>query len=570
MTAVIRELKEAGLAIAGADRLKLTEHIAVEDLMALGRVMVLPEDDLALAGVLKSPLFDLDDDDLIELCQRPRGVALYDHLARLGESGAGVSAKARGIHERLESLRQVAINANVHGFYAHVLGRMSGRKAFTARLGSEAEDVLDAFEKAALDHERQGGAGGLEAFLAELIRASPEIKREVDVRRDEIRVITVHAAKGLEAPIVFLVDPCSPAFIAQHVPSVIRLGDGSDDFGSPYLWAAGAKDATVEIEARFAAIRTSAEEEYRRLLYVGMTRAADRLIVCGYRGVREPKEDHWHAMVERALKDDAREIRDETGEIVELVWQSPDAAIRDRAKEQPLAKADGGGERPAAATPDWLLQQAKHEPAMPKPLNPSAALALKGKPVPEFPQAQEIGDLEAAAAQRRAAIERGTAIHRLMQMLPDADPADRESHAMAWLERHFSDWDMAARRGAVEEALQIIGDPRFTPLFASGSRAEAGIAGDVTIGGREITVSGQIDRLAIHENEIVLADYKTNRLVSEAAESHRLQLALYRALLRRIYPEKQVRCMLIWTRDGSVTEFEESELDAALAEITPA
>ena len=576
MTAVIRELKEAGLNIAGADRLKLTEHIAVEDLMALGRVMVLPEDDLALAGVLKSPLFALTEDDLIELCQRRGATALYDHLAQLGEDDTPLAEKAREIHGRLEGLRRVAQDSDAHGFYTNVLGREGGRKAFAARLGSEAEDVLDAFEKAALDHARQGGAsagGGLEAFLAELVRASPEIKREVDVRRDEIRVITVHAAKGLEAPIVFLVDPCSPAFIAQHAPLIVDLAQQDDR--QAFLWAADIRNIVPEIETRYAAIRQGAEEEYRRLLYVAMTRAADRLIVCGYRGVREPREDHWHAMVERALKSEAREIRDGNDEIVELFWQSP-ATVQGHIAEKPLKHTDTGESEKTASRPDWLMQPARHEPAAPKPLNPSAAMALKGRPIAEFPQdmAQETADLEALAAQRSAAIERGIAIHRLMQMLPDAEVATRKEEAFAWLERQFPGWEAHERQEAVAEAMRIIEDARFVALFGPGSRAEAGIAGEVRIGGRRIAVSGQIDRLAVHGDEVLLADYKTNRQVpgleGETAESYRLQLALYRTLLKQIYPRKDVRCMLIWTRNGSLTEFGADELDAVLETITPA
>ena len=574
MTAVIRELKEAGLSIAGADRLKLTEHIAVEDLMALGRVMVLPEDDLALAGVLKSPLFGLDDNDLIALASQREGMALYDHLARLGEGESPVAALARAVHQRLERMRGMATRANVHGFYAHVLGRMGGRRAFVSRLGNEAEDVLDAFEKAALDHERQGeSAGGLETFLAELMRASPEIKREVDVRRDEIRVITVHAAKGLEAPIVFLVDPCSPAFIAQHAPSVIRL-EGED---GAFLWAAGAKDAAPEIEERFAAIKRSAEEEYRRLLYVAMTRAADRLIVCGYRGIREPREPHWHAMIAGALKEEAREFIGEDGEITEWRWQSIDTR-EGRTRERPMIESVAEDRTADIETPAWLTRDAEREAATPRPLSPSAALALKGKPVPDFPEGSDAqgspsSEAGVSAEERRAAMERGVAVHRLLQMLPDTDPGAREDLAARWLERQFPDWTTVARDEALGEAMRLIGEPRLAPLFAPGSRAEAAIAGNVAIGGRDVLVSGQIDRLALHEHEIVLADYKTNRFVPEGpdqvGEAYLLQMALYRALLRQIYPDRQVRCLLIWTRDGTIHELDNDTMEAALARTRP-
>ncbi|MEC9344519.1 MAG: double-strand break repair helicase AddA [Pseudomonadota bacterium] len=569
MTAVIRELKQAGLNIAGADRLKLTEHVAIEDLMALGRVMVLPEDDLALAGVLKSPLFGLDDDDLIELCRRAEGVALFDHLQRLGEGHGETAELARTIHRRLERLSRLAGTAGTHEFYAHVLGREGGRRAFAARLGSEAEDVLDAFEQSALEHDRQGG-NGLEAFLAELAHASPEIKREVDVRRDEIRVITVHAAKGLEAPIVFLVDPCSPAFIAQHTPSVIRMP--SQDGKQAWLWVDGARDSASDIEDRLAEIRNAAEEEYRRLLYVAMTRAADRLIVCGYRGVREPREDHWHAMVSRALTGDARVVSDADGDIAEWVWQSPIRAVHPPTRASAPSAIDQTAEIREPDLPEWLWRDAAPEKARARALNPSAALADAGAPKTAAPA--EPDSLENRAEHRRMAMERGTAIHRLLHLLPEQEASVREDGAMAWLERHYKGWEAASRREVLAEALGVLENPGLAMLFGPGSRSEVGLAGTVNLAERNVPVSGQIDRLLVGEDEILIADFKTNRTVPErpdrADPSYRRQLALYRALLREIYPGRPVRCMLVWTRNGAVHEFDQAQMDAELAMITPA
>ena len=200
---------------------------------------------------------------------------------------------------------------------------------------------------------------------------------------------------------------------------------------------------------------------------------------------------------------------------------------------------------------------------------------LKGRAVPEFPESlPDPIEPGFAAAEREAALERGVAVHRLLQMLPDTDPAEREDLAARWLERQYSGWAEADRREAVTEAMRIVGDERLAPLFAPGSRAEAGIAGNVWIGGREVLVSGQIDRLAVSGDEILLADYKTGRTSpggpERVEEAYLLQMALYRVLLRQIYPEKAVRCLLVRTRDGTIQELDVAEMDAALASITPA
>jgi len=162
----------------------------------------------------------------------------------------------------------------------------------------EAEDVLDSFLDEALTFTNDRN-GGLETFITELTNAEPIIKREVELDRDEVRILTVHSSKGLEARVVFLIDHCGAAWSERHRPEILTIHDETHKKG--YLWLTG-KDQHVSATVESAAlISEAAEAEYRRLLYVGMTRAADRLIVCGFKGVSEPNYPYWHRMVETAL-----------------------------------------------------------------------------------------------------------------------------------------------------------------------------------------------------------------------------------------------------------------------------
>src|SRR4051812_19303770 len=201
--AVIQALKHANIPVAGADRLKLTEHIAIIDLMNLADALLLPQDDLALAVALKSPLFGLSDDDLFELAWQRKGSlrqALDQHAAR--------NSQFKQALERLQNCERRFSTETPFAFYAWLLGGEGGRKRILERLGHEANDALDEFLGLALDYERKAPAS-LQGFMAWLRAADLEVKRDMEISRDEVRVMTVHGAKGLEAPVVFLVDTTS-------------------------------------------------------------------------------------------------------------------------------------------------------------------------------------------------------------------------------------------------------------------------------------------------------------------------------------------------------------------------
>ena len=202
--AVIQALKHADIPVAGADRLKLTEHIAIIDLMNLADALLLPQDDLALAVALKSPLFGLSDDDLFTLAWQRKG-SLREQLRRQRGDRRPVR---RGGRAPRTPMRGAASQDTPFAFYAWLLGGDGGRARILRRLGHEANDALDEFLELALAYERRAPAS-LQGFMAWLRAADTEVKRDMEISRDEVRVMTVHGAKGLEAAVVFLVDTTS-------------------------------------------------------------------------------------------------------------------------------------------------------------------------------------------------------------------------------------------------------------------------------------------------------------------------------------------------------------------------
>ena len=536
--AIIRELKKVGVPIAGADRLTLTEHIAVMDLMALGRAVLLPEDDLTLAALLKSPLVGLDEDAIYELAQGRTG-ALWDSLWAKAATRPDF-ARAKVL---IDGWRAEADWRDPHAFFARILGPGGGRKAFLRRLGPEAEDVLDEFLAQALAFERTN-VPSLEGFLAWLDAGDAEIKRDTDTLRDEVRVMTVHGAKGLEADVVFLVDNgTAPHAAGVHDPRLLSLREGyNPDNPGPIVWNRSIKHLPQRVRAVLEGWRERSREEYRRLLYVGMTRARDRLIVCGI--VKQPLnvDTRWHALVSDALAPELSPITIADGSEA-FEWRA-----EVRSAITPPAAADAATVK--TELPLWATAPAPAAPTGLKRITPSSIAAEDDAPEAWRPPRSEF--LVRSDPKATKARDRGRLVHRLLQSLPDIEPSRREDAGVRFLAA-FADkklWSKEDRATLLSEVLAVMAAPSFAYAFAAGSRAEVEIAGRVLTTGGEATVAGRIDRLAVTDGNVLVIDYKTNRPApKEAPLEYLRQLAVYRALLRRIYPGKEVTAALLWT-DG--------------------
>jgi ATP-dependent helicase/nuclease subunit A len=559
--AMNRVLKERGIPVAGADRLRLTEHVAVEDLMALGRVMLLPEDDLSLAAVLKGPLFGWDDDRLYGIAANRSG---RQTLASALSAAADGDAAAREAAERLARWRGRADYAPPFEFFAEILSTDGGRRRFVERLGPEAEDVIDEFLARALAFE-EVGVPSLAGFLAMLESAAPEIKREMDEARDEVRVMTVHGAKGLEAPVVFMVETGSKPVTNAHDAAIVPLPvPGLPEAAPVPVWNAGKAYRCRAIQAALDAARAEKEQEYRRLLYVAMTRAADRLIVTAFQDVEKFAADCWYNRIRNALEPQA--VRDATGPFGRLVFQDGErpavAPERDAA-----ARAEAAG-----PLPGWLTAPVAVEAAA-KTLRPSAALreaALAGiaakDGLPDYPA---VNAFEAALEPESDELLRGKVVHKLLEVLPDVAPPDRRRAALDYAARRLG----GERAEAVAaEVLRVIDDPAFAAAFAQGSRAEVAIVGRlVGADGTRYDVSGQIDRLAVTEGAVLIVDYKTNRRPPAPGEApppdYVSQMAVYRRLLGDLYPGRAIRCAILWTARPALVPIADFLIDEALAAL---
>jgi ATP-dependent helicase/nuclease subunit A len=548
--AVIQALKHANIPVAGADRLKLTEHIAIIDLMNLADALLLPQDDLALAVALKSPLFGLTDDDLFKLAWQRKGSlrgALDHHAATDG--------RLEAVLRRLRACEARVPKQTPFAFYAWLLGGDGGRARILRRLGHEANDALDEFLELALGYERKAPAS-LQGFMAWLRAADTEVKRDMEISRDEVRVMTVHGAKGLEAPVVFLVDTTTSPSDTQRL-KLIHLPQ--DNAAPVVVWAGRKADDPAGVAAARVRMLGETEDEYRRLLYVAMTRAADRLIVggCMPGNMNRVREFSWYDLIVKGLGNSGLQLQD---------IQTPAGAVKRYSRPEDVAAPAGVATAPATtaptALPGWLRTPAPPEGPADSFLRPSDSAENEGRSI-------RTGESDPA---RTRALQQGTLVHRLLQSLPEIGAARRREAALGYLARNADGWTDGEREALAEGVLALIADTRFAALFAPGSRAEVSIVGRLDRPGRpQVLVSGQIDRLVVTPSEVLIVDYKTNHAppdhAAEVPPAYIRQLALYRAVLAKLYPELPVRAALLWTETPELMEISSPALDARLEAV---
>jgi ATP-dependent helicase/nuclease subunit A len=537
---LIRALKTRNIAVAGADRMVLTDQIAVMDLLALGAALLTPHDDLTLATVLKSPLIGLDDDALFQVSWQRKG-SLWDAL-RTSETYSYIFTKLR-------KWQQASAHQTPFEFYSAILGAEGGRRSIAQRLGPEAEDPLDEFLNLALAFQN-AHPPSLQEFLHWISSSGIEVKRDLEQGSvNAVRIMTVHGSKGLQAPIVFLPDtlqaPKSPSL------SVFWFDHSSHELMA-WVPKADSIDSVSELAKQ---ARTSATlQEYHRLLYVAATRAEDHLIVCGWQ-TRKPASGTWYESLRTSLQpiatatlDDflTHHMQTENTELLKL--SSPQSEPPDR----PWTGEDRASSL-LAPLESWATAFPSSEPSPPRPLSPSkieGAVSVIRSPLDKTLAHQSY--------------QRGTLIHRLLQSLPDIPNQKRTAAAQRFLAKAAPEWEAGQLVRMIAEVMAVLDNPDFKPLFSQGSLAEVPVAG--LIGDRAI--AGVVDRLVVTDSDVMIVDYKTNRRPPGAdeqiPEQYIRQMAAYRLALACIYPRHKIRCVLLWTDGPKLVELSARQMDDVL------
>jgi ATP-dependent helicase/nuclease subunit A len=544
---VIKALKEQNIPVAGADRMKLNEQIAVLDLLALGRFCLLPDDDLSLAAILKSPLFGLDDNDLLKIANDRGELSLWASLCQFAQSDPRYAASV----QELQDFIALAKRETPYYFYMHCLSVKGGRRKLVSRIGPDAEEAITIF-LSQLRQWQSSNPPSLLGFIEALAASETDVKRDMEEAHGRVRVMTVHASKGLEARIVFLVDLFHKAGGSKG-PRLVEL---EKDNRNSAIWVPSKKNESQRVLDALEEVGAADQEESRRLLYVALTRAKDRLYVAGAHGVKTPTTPHWQSIIASSLQEHEHisSVVDETGEAEVQRWMK----VPRRTLKPP--------EKPPEASwiqlPDWLHLQAPNDLPRPPPLRPSR-LVDAAEPMP-------LRDGITARAEARL---RGDLIHHLLQHLPSVESARWNDIAHSLSKAKFPSLSSEVKNDAIESVIVLISEPLFAALFTGNARAEVDIAGRIIVAGKSLEVAGRIDRIAITETEIILVDYKTGRAPADPddiPQSHLKQLSVYGALLQDLYPDRTIKTAILWTALPQIVFVPAEKLNFAFQQIKAA
>ena len=542
---MVRALKRRDIPVAGVDRMILSDQIAVKDMLALGEVMLHRKDDYKLAVLLKSPIIGMTDQQLEDLALG-RENSLWEALEKRAESRAKKNTVYKKTYEYLAALSETLKTQSVYDFYSNILMKespgsgKSGLASIYKRLGNEAEDpmveFLNALERFEKDHPPS-----LQSFIHWLEAGEAEIKREMslDTNQPKINIMTVHGAKGLEAPIVIL--PDTTGVPADNIAARPRLLWPKGDRKVP-LWVPTTAQENDIFKREKAIIENARDDEFKRLLYVAMTRAADRLYVYGHQNRDTMRNLSWHKMMSDGLMQNLGDHLD----IEEIDAEQEKYKITYRTSQTAQAQNDGVKthiRQKKTIMPDWARVAAKAEkPAYPS-FTPSQAAdknAADNDNEKLYPSPLEKAD------QKVDIFKRGTVTHNLLEFLPRISPDKREATAKRYLAQKAYGFSAKQQAEMWDQIDKVLKNRDYSFIFASGSKAEVNISGLIKVNGDMHQLNGQIDRLVVRGDDVWIVDYKSNRdIPSSEAETKGLyigQMAAYRHVLQGIYPKKNIRC----------------------------
>ena len=529
---LVRQLRLAGVRTGGRDRIALRDSLVVKDMLALIAFALLPEDDHTLAVVLRSPLCEISEEELYELAHDRGPAPLWQRLQKASHYEA--------VRDFLCDMISAADRMGPLDFLERALVCHEGRRKLLGRLGLDAIEPLDALLEQAVAFE-DGRKTSLEEFVTSIQNSTAEIKA-TEERNVGVRIMTVHGAKGLEAPIVILPDvlyvpqkaASTRAFLAE------RNNEGLPLPAVPLFVRSKKDDIPLTQELREQAVLRAREEHYR-VFYVALTRAREWLIIGDAQKRNKPNGKCWYYRALNAAHQLGRPVEPDTdgarlGEAFPglLVEQGEPVA----AKTEPVPVPEMAEE-----IPQWALQDVPPDPR-PLKLNPSQMTGGIARMAVGSDEVQE------DSGQSSTSLDRGNLIHLLLEHLAGMPAGQQRSKLGETLADRFSEKLTAKERtGIAARAERILDAPDIAWLFTPDGLAEVPFS--VPLPETTGSLDGRFDRLVFDGTRVLAVDFKSDAEVPDrpesTGESYLIQLGAYRHAMTAIWPERKVATAILWT-----------------------
>ncbi len=490
---IISELKKANVPVVGRDYFRIMDYIAVQDLIALAEFLLLQANDLALANALKSPLFNFTEDDLFNIAYDRKEQSLWEKLQDY----------QKVIYSELNYLINLSRIESPLTLFTHIL--RTGKKKFAARLGLECFEVLDEFMNLVLQFENPS----LQAFVQWIKENNPEIKNDMQSERNAVRIMTIHKSKGLQAPIVFLVDTNT---VPRNSESIIF--DGTE---VPF-WCGKNNNAYCDQVKREKKLEDY--NEYLRLLYVALTRAEDELYILS----KEPvQKGSWYDLITKYGEPYEKKQRD-----LQPIFKEKVEVLCVNANYPYIYKKRDYFDVPVISLPPALAHSSVSSQRV--TLESSEKEGAEWIPV--------------SATWMTDGYARGLIIHSILQYMPKIEKERRKN----WVRKYLDNINISEDKDEIYSKILAFNE-KYGYLFDLEGKSEITLSG--TIDGKSVLV--RLDRLCITQDKAIIIDYKSHRNVSVSLLNEiKKQMLIYKTLVQEIYPNKQVECVVIWVEDLTI------------------
>jgi ATP-dependent helicase/nuclease subunit A len=514
------ELQKLNIPVSGLDRLDLKKDMTVMDLLSLAKFKLLANDDLNLACLLKSPIFEFDDQDLLDLCFDRGDLSLFDQL----KQNRNKSSKFSKANDILTDILYDSESESVCDFFYHALEKLRFRDKFIKYEGYNQNEIIDQFLQLCIDFE-DSYQSSLQDFIIWFENNKFEIKRDLEGEdNNQVRIMTIHGSKGLEAPYIFIADTTSG--------NSTRYGF---EINEDMFLFAGSKSFASDLFLKLMKEREKKElEEYYRLLYVALTRAKDELHIFGFKnkkGNEINKPQIWYNKLTETFKRLPEEnITTDDNGVISFTSQEYSAQLKEVNPERSSNK-----DVEITSLPEYLkekYQLAENlEYLTPNELNKQTSFDVKSKTISE----------------NQDEITKGILIHRILEKLPEYNEEQYEDVLKIIFKEHES-IEKEFREEIKDEALKTIKNPDFEFIFSNNSYSEVPVSGYVNDGQ---FVSGIIDKLVIGKDKIWIIDFKTTSNLNDNEEAKALnykrQMDCYETLIAKIYPDTKIEKAILFT-----------------------
>lgn len=538
-------LKKMGVSVQGKDRFILSDSLPIQDLLALAKWCYLENEDLLLATVLKGPFFRFSEETLFDLAYGRKNSSLYQRLQE---------KKSRLLYQQaistLEKIKVLAREGTLYSFFYGVLTQFEGWGLFHAQFGDEVKEILEIFLEKVSKIEKRSYASFLE-YVYILEKDQSPIRQEGAFQEGQgVRILTVHASKGLEAPYVILADSGDLPPLPSSPIILWREEDGP-------LLCPTKENRPSFIENLLEKEREKNLEEYRRLLYVALTRAKDHLIICGTQGNLEVSSTSWYGLLRKSLQDLGTPHRFSFLPHTPYSWEGEGLLYEQNPLEGMSTFSPTFSKQNSSSIPLWLSQKAPQDFSLIKTISPS-----------HLEEEDTKKNLYSLSASALLAKERGLLLHSLLYDLPLIPPTKYEKVIpelirLFWQTRDLLPEEIEKHKDnisdiCIKKALSLLQNPAISFIFGPLSK------GEVAIGGlyKDAFISGRIDRLIIDPDQqtIWIIEFKSDKhvpkTIKEIPTPYKNQVQAYHFLISALYPSYVVKTAFLWIETEDLQEYE--------------